>query len=447
MIKQLDFILQTAKEQGFDAAEVFFSQSESFSVNVIDGQIEDYRVKNRMGVSVRGQIGGHMGYASTENLEPQALKEMVLAAKENASLIQNPDESPLHDGKDTVHTIARQDRIAHVSAAEKIALAKEMERCVKALDSRVLRVESCTIGTESGKVIIKNSLGLMREGESSLAYALCCPVIQDGENMLSGVGYKAAESFDGIDVRQIAQEALEDGIQYIGAEQIPSAKMPVVLHSKVMSAFLDTFCDIFSADAADKGLSLLKGKEGSQVAAPMLTLVDDPFCPQAFSGEAFDGEGVATYKKNIIEDGVFTTMLYDLKRAKKAGVVSTGNASRPSYRAVVGIAPSNMYIQPGNASLSELLAQAGSGILITQVMGMHSGANTVSGDFSLAAKGFVIEGGKRGRPVEQITIAGNYYELLKGVRSIGDDLWFDLPGASCFGSPSLLVDGLSIAGT
>ena len=157
---------------------------------------------------------------------------------------------------------------------------------------------------------------------------------------------------------------------------------------------------------------------------------------------AFDDEGVATKAKNVIENGVLTTLLHNLKTAHKQGVATTGNASR-SYASPVGVSPSNFYFVPSEISYDELLTRLGDGLIITEVAGLHAGANAISGDFSLSAKGFRVREGKRAEAIKQITVAGNFYTLLKSVEAVGADLKF---GTGSYGSPSLLIESLSIAG-
>ena len=211
-------------------------------------------------------------------------------------------------------------------------------------------------------------------------------------------------------------------------------------------SLLATFSGMFSADNAQRGLSRLKGREGEVVAASCVTLMDDPHRPGSASSTPFDGEGVATAPKAVIRGGVLTTLLHNLKTAHKQGVTTTANASRPGYASPVGVAPTNFFFEPSDADFDAMLQKLGDGLLITDLQGMHAGANAVTGDFSLAAKGFAVEGGRIGRAVSQITVAGNFYQLLQDIEAVGADLEFRIPGVSCFGSPSLLVKSLSVAG-
>ena len=211
-----------------------------------------------------------------------------------------------------------------------------------------------------------------------------------------------------------------------------------------MCDLLATFSGIFSAENAQKGLSKLAGQEGAAVAAECVTLVDDPFCEASPVHHSFDGEGSPTFRKELIRGGVFQTLLHNLKTANMAGVRTTGNASKASYAASVGIRPFTLYLQAGEMGEEELLARAGSGVYINSLGGLHAGANPVSGDFSLQSAGFLIQGGKKTVPVKSFTVAGNFYELLKQVECVASNLEF--PGMGRVGSPSVLVQGLSIAG-
>ncbi len=175
--------------------------------------------------------------------------------------------------------------------------------------------------------------------------------------------------------------------------------------------------------------------------------MDDPFHPESPARKNFDGEGCPTYTKNVIENGVLKTLLYNMKTAAVAGRETTGNASKGSYDATVGIRPFTMYLANGDMTEEELLAKAGNGVYITSLGGLHAGADPISGDFSLQSAGFMIEGGKKTDYVKSFTVAGNFYEMLKNITALANNC--TLPramGSTAFGSPSVLVDGLSIAG-
>jgi PmbA protein len=178
-----------------------------------------------------------------------------------------------------------------------------------------------------------------------------------------------------------------------------------------------------------------------------VTLVDDPAYPGSPLPMPFDAEGTPTRRKNVIENGVLTTLLYSLKTAAAAGRATTGNASKRSYAAKISVSPFTLYLAPGTLTEDELLAKAGNGVYINALGGLHAGANGITGDFSLQSAGFLIENGRKGRAVRSFTVAGNFYDLLRQITAVADTV--ELPtatGITCFGSPSVLVEGLSVAG-
>ena len=186
----------------------------------------------------------------------------------------------------------------------------------------------------------------------------------------------------------------------------------------------------------------MKGRLGGKIAADIVSIRDDPLLDQLPGSAVFDGEGVAARNKTIVENGVFKTFLHNRKTAKKDGVEPTGNGFKASFKTAVGIAPSNFYIAAGDKSREELIAGMGDGLIITNLEGLHSGANSVSGDFSLSAEGFLVRGGKTVRAVEQSTIAGNFFSLLRDIGAAAADLEFK----GNVSSPSVLIRELSVAG-
>ena len=176
--------------------------------------------------------------------------------------------------------------------------------------------------------------------------------------------------------------------------------------------------------------------------------MDDPFYPENPCAASFDDEGYPTHKKNVIENGRLNTLLYNLKTAAVAGKTSTGNGSKAGYTASVNVSPFTMYLAPGQLTEEELAAQAGNGVYIDSVTGLHAGASAVSGDFSLQSAGFLIKDGKKtDEYVKSFTVAGNFYDLLKNITALSNKVVLPTAlGSTAFASPAVLVEGLSIAG-
>lgn len=177
-----------------------------------------------------------------------------------------------------------------------------------------------------------------------------------------------------------------------------------------------------------------------------LNITDDPFLEEGLLSSNFDSEGVATSRKDIVKDGRLVTLMHNRKTAQKDGVESTGNAYKASYKGALTVAPANLYVNPSDQSYDELVSSVPEGIIITELSGLHSGANTVSGDFSIAANGFYVKDGKVQNAVNQMTIAGNFYELMNNIEAIGSDLEFSMGfmATGYIGSPSLLIRELAV---
>ena len=205
----------------------------------------------------------------------------------------------------------------------------------------------------------------------------------------------------------------------------------------------EDFSASFTAEQAAKGLSMLEGREGTKIASDAVSIRDDGLLEGGFASAKFDGEGVPCQNKAVVENGILRTLLYDLKYGAKAGKSSTGNGFRAGYKSPVMCSCTNFYIVPSDNSFEGLAKSVGNGIYITDVQGLHSGANPVSGDFSLSAEGFLIENGETTSPVEQITVASNFFRLLESISAVGNDLRFNMGGV---GSPAVAVEKVSVSG-
>ncbi|HQB63961.1 MAG TPA: metallopeptidase TldD-related protein, partial [Sedimentibacter sp.] len=294
--------------------------------------------------------------------------------------------------------------------------------------------------------IMSNTKGLFLRDKSNIAYTYIAVVAKDGEDIKTGMAYRTGNDFNAFNAQDIAREAVDEALALLGARSVKSGDYNVIIRNSAAADLLEAFTGIFSAEAVQKNLSLLKGKLNEKIASDKFTLIDDPYMEGGLASKSFDGEGVACKYKKVVDKGVLKTYLYNLKTAKKDGVDTTGNASKGSYKSSIGISPSNFFVEKGERTLDEMIADIDKGILITELQGLHSGLNSVSGDFSLAALGFLIQDGKISRPVEQITMAGNYFDMLKNIEETGSDLKFGMPGEAYIGSPSLRIKKLSIAG-
>lgn len=434
-------LLDAAREAGFTAAEAYLLEDESFKAVATNGEITQYASHATRGLGFRGMLGGRMGYASTEAFDEAAVEWLIQSALDSAKYCEDPSEQRMYDGQEPVAELPLTG--ADAPATEKLAFALELEKEAKAYDPRIAQVGYDTVVTGRASVHIVNTLGLDKQYQESFCGAYLQPIAREGESTSTGMELQFARDFTALNAPKLARAAAKQAVDGLHASPVASGRYRVVLLNLAMTDLLETFSSALSAESAQKELSLLKGKIGQAIAAPCVTLMDDSLRAEGFASRPFDAEGVPGQTTTVIADGVFQTFLHNLKTAYKDGVASTGNASKAGYASSVHVSPTNLYFKPGELTFDGLLAAMGDGLVITEVEGLHAGANAVSGDFSLLSKGYVVKDGARVRPVEQITIAGNFFELLQNVRAVGNDLRFPSGG---FGSPSVDVGTLSVAG-
>ncbi len=301
----------------------------------------------------------------------------------------------------------------------------------------------CGVGAGTATVYMFNSYGLELHKSAGYVNYYSCPVVSDGKETEDSVEFKMVKNFDKCD--ETVKKAVEKAKAKLGADSVPSGKYNIVLNGKSFASFLSEFCDSFSAKQVKLGLSMFADKLDTKVAADIVTITDDPFSDELCGKNPFDGEGVATYKINVVENGVLKTYFYDLAMAKHFGVQPTGNASR-GYSSSVTISPYFLYVNKGEISLNELLKISDNGIYVTELKSF-SATNTVTGDFSIESAGFMIENGKLGKFVKSFTIAGNFFELLKCIDALSDNLQVNHSGLfRGFAAPDALIKNLSVAG-
>ena len=437
-------LFSKAQEEGFSEYEVYYVDRESLSISVYKEEVEKYNLNNSAGLSFRGKFGDRIGYSYTEILDEDAIEMLVKKAKENVLAIENNDIQFIYEGEKEYKEISTyHEELEDIPADKLINIAISMEKEAKKYCNKVESFSGCSVSYSSGKYGIINSKGLNLSNKSNLLTAYVVPIVKDLDKMYDGCGYVVAKSLNDVKPDKIAKMGVDEALSKIGGTSIASGNYKVIINNEAMVSLLSTFAGIFSGDAVQKGLSLLKDKEGEIIATDIVNLVDDPHLEDGLASVSFDDEGVATLKTYLIKNGKLNSLLHNLKTANKAGVKSTGNGFKASYASPISVSPTNFYIEPGINSLEEMTKKINKGLIITDFAGLHSGANSITGDFSLAAKGFYIEDGIKTHPVEQITVAGNFFTLLNNIEEIGSDLKFPM---SSVGSPSIIIKELSIAG-
>ena len=437
-------VIEAAKKQGIEEYELYFQTAESTTVSAFKHEINEFSSSVDGGVCFRCIVDGKMGYASTKDLSAASAEELVGRAASNAASLENDEKEFLGEGGKEYEPLEVE--VYELPSTDKlVATVLEGQDALYAANPAVIDGSSTRAGVSKRTTAIFNSKGLDLSFESSSANVMMSSVVRkDGE---VANDYNADNgNFAELNIKEIADKAVEKAMNKLGAQVAPTGAYPVVFSPEAMGMMLSTFSGFFSSETALRGLTKFRGQEGQKIAADIVTLIDDPFYKDG-SPINFDAEGSPAHKKTIIENGVLKTLLYNLKTAHAFGVETTGNASKASYDAPVSVRPFTMYLQPGELTEEELLKKAGNGVYITSLGGMHAGANPISGDFSLQSSGFMIENGVKTTPVASFTVAGNFYSLLGQITAIANEI--KLPGmrfGGAFGSPAVLVEGLSIAG-
>ncbi|WP_017185508.1 TldD/PmbA family protein [Alkalibacillus haloalkaliphilus] len=437
-----DELFQKGSEKGFKDMELYYEKSDQFVCAIDKGEVDQFTTAEVTGVSFRGVYADQMGYAYTEKLDESSIEFLIENALENASVLESEDVEEIYEGDSNYKDISfSSEALKSVTTEEKINFMKELDKEIYATDERVVATNFFTMQSVDVQKAMYNSKGLSLEDDQNYLVYMVIVIVEENDVTKSGVHIEVVSDWGKVNAKESAHKAVQEAVSYLNPLETDDKFYPVILRQDAARSLLDTFVTTFSAETAQQGMSKLKEKVGSKIAGDNINLVDDPFMKNRMGSRTFDAEGVATEKLNVVENGTLTTLLHNRKTAKKDGVKTTGHASKASYKGTVNVAPSNFYIEPGSQSYEELVQGMDEGIVVTNLQGLHSGVNAISGDFSLAANGYYVKGGEIQGPTNLMTIAGNFFELLNEVNEVGSDLEF---GPSNVGAPSLLLKGLSV---
>lgn len=423
--------------------EISLISSRSLSIEVKEGKVDLFRAAEPVGVNLRVLKEGGMGFSYSTSLEREALERMVQSAL-TAAAFQTPD--PCHSfAKPAPYPQLSglfDEKLALVPQEEKIALALSLERLTCAADPRIRRVRKASYGEGTHHVFIRNSEGVEGSYDSTSVTVSVSAVAEENGDSQMGWDYRFSPRFDGVSVEDAARGAAARATALLGAGAIPTMRCPAVLDRYVAAEILEVLTSSFLADNVRKGKSLLAGKLGEKIVSDLLVIRDDGTLVDGGGTAPFDAEGTPQQNTVVVEGGRLATFLHDTLSACHDGTVSTGNAASGGIKSPPKPGITNFFIEQGTTPVSALFAGIERGILITDVMGIHT-ANPISGDFSVGASGFLVEKGMVTVPVKGIAIAGNILDLFSSVEGVGDDLRF----YGGIGAPSLKIAALDVSGT
>ncbi|GAB4242224.1 MAG: TldD/PmbA family protein [Thermoleophilia bacterium] len=429
--------------------ELFLEQSRSTTVKVYQGRVESLVRGEPSGVGVRYLVQGREGHAYTAGLEDEAFDAAVREAVENARAVDSDEAVGLIEGPAEYLDIPGLWRpgLAEAGVEERIALALAAERA--ALDSpEVETVEESVYSDTEGRVAILSTVGIEASAAQTFCYCYASAHARRDQDVQTGLGYDTGREPGELDPEAAGRMAGERAARLLGARPCPTGTYTIVLDREVTAAVLSVVVRALSAEAVQKGRSLFAGRLDREVAAPVVNLVDDGIHPEGMDSAPFDDEGTPRGRTVLIENGVLRTYLYDAYTARRegGGTRSTGNAHRGSYRGTPSVSSNNLILAEGRGGLEDLFRRVGDGLYVVGVKGLHSGANPVSGEFSVGVTGHLVEGGALGAGVREVTIASDLVSLLSSLADrAADARWIPFYGSAL--TPSVAIEGVTVSGT
>ena len=439
-IQQAEGILARVKAAGAEG-DLIIDRGEALSLKARDGELEEHKVTSSQIFGLRVIKDDRVGTAYSEAADDEALSSLVDQALVNASYAAPEVHEKILANDIALSTNDEMLCPTDVATIEqKIDLALKLESGLRGKD-KVKNVPYNGIQDGTGERHIYSTSGLHAVSKSRMCSAFAYALIEDGEkNALEGVG-QAARLFAGIDPDKLIEDAYRNAIEILDGTTIPSAHYDVIFDKETQPSLFGVFGLMFSGKSAKDGVNPMRDKLGKMIADPRLTIIDQPENADGFGYSLFDDEGTPASKLALVSSGTLSTLIHNSMTASHFGITTTGHATR-GPRSTLGVSLHQPEISAGDATETDL--QAGKYLLLTDLNGLHSGANPISGDFSFAASGYLCEDGERIQPVRGITVAGNFYEMLNKINLIGDTQYWNWQRSSLM--PSIRFADVAISG-
>lgn len=424
--------------------EVSVSRGGHTDIRVYQGEVEHFVSAQDQGISVRVIKDGRTGSSYAGTLDESAIVEVLAEARENAELGSVDEWAGLAepDGVAVVRQQLWDDALEQFPTDRKIEIAKKLEQLALASDSRV-RIDDSNYSDGYGETAFATTNGIRAADRANSCYASVSTLAEDNGETQTGWAYSIGKNPAEFDLEKAGREAAERATRLLGAVKPQSKKTTVVLDPFVTAQFLSIIGSTLNGEAVVKGRSIFAGRVGEQVAHPTFMLIDDPTDSRAYTAAELDGEGLATRRNVLMENGVLKQFVHSSYSARRAGTQSTGNAIRSGVGGTPGVGCLALQIVPGNKTQEELIAGVTDGVLVQSVQGLHSGVNAVSGDFSTGASGLMIRNGVTAEPVREFTIASTLQRMLLDIVEIGGDIeWLPMRATGV----SLVISEVMLSG-
>jgi PmbA protein len=434
-------LVKRSRSLGADSSEVYLETNRKLSIQILNSEIDTIEEASTQGAGFRVFVDGKMGFSHCNDLNENSLDETISRAIAFAKL-STPDENNVLTDNKAVATVEDlyDPGIQSVPMEQKIRLAMEVEKM--AMDKPgITKSSGSGYGEAEGEVFIANSNGILKSYKASGCSLAVSVVAEKGEQKNTGSEYCSRVFFkDLLPAGKIAEIAAIRASELIDPVMIKTQRAAVIFDPDVASSLLGGVISAIDGESVLQGASFLKDYLGKQFASGLLTIIDDGTLKKSLGSAPFDGEGVPTSRNVLVSEGVLKSFIYNTKAAKRAGVISTGNASRGGFSSLPGIGTHNVYLEPGKSTRQEIIKATTRGLLLKDVTGY--GIDPVSGNFSGGASGLWIENGEIAYPVKGVTIAGNAFDILGAIDMMGNDI--DL--TRTFAAPTFRIAEMLIGG-
>lgn len=434
-----------AQARSGEQVEAVVVRGTDTEIKVYGGEVESLSSAQSQGVGIRVVVDGRQGFAYAGSLDESVIAETLAEARDNAGFA-TPDEFGGLAEPDGVAVQALdlyRPALASFAPEAKVALAVEVERAVLGADPRITGIESAEYMDGLAEAAVATTTGIRSVGRDTSCYVATYAMAGEGGDTQTGFGFSVGREPSELDPGRAAADAADRATRMLGARKPPSARLTIVLDPWVTAQLVGLLGYTLNGDAVMKGRSLFADRLGEDVASPLVTLVDDPTDVRAYSATDTDGEGLATRRNVLVQDGVLQKFVHNAYTARRSGTVSTGNAVR-GFTSTPSVDCLFLTLQPGTTSPADLIAGVDDGILVLDVSGLHSGVNPVSGDLSTGAEGIRIRNGQLAEPVREFTIASTLQKMLHDVQGVGSDLEF-LPMNAA--GVTLVVGDVTVSGS
>jgi len=440
----LSDIVAQAIKRGATDAEAIASETTEFSVEVRLGEIEKLQEAASRGVGLRVLCEGRQASCSTSDVSSEGIEELIANAVEMAKRTSVDEAAVLPAREELATTISDlglfDPAVVELAPERKIEMARAAEAAARSFDPRIVNSEGGACSTTIGRTILVNSAGFVGEYSGTNCNLVTVPLAKEGEQMQVGYWGDTKRRLAALDSPEtIGREAARRALRKLGGRKVATTEVPIVFEFGATEDLLGDFFEAVEGGAIFRRSSFLVGQLGEQIASPLLTIVDDGTLPGEIGSRPFDGEGLPTRRTVVVENGVLKSYLLNAYTARKLNLRSTGNAARGLTGAPsVGIG--NFFVEPGVHTPEEIIASVSEGFYVTEMIGF--GFNAVTGDYSRGAAGWWIENGRLSFPVEEVTIAGNFKDMLKGIEMVGNDFRF----RGKIAAPTIKVNRMVISG-